>query len=309
MCCPRHMCEGVAKMPTGVGYEPSFSFALRSPSLWICLGVAVLLFVTGMFARRMFLRHGRGGLLERVILPFAPAFLMVLTAIYNIVVILRSGWRVVHGILQIRTSGGIAEVDLARAHAAWVSASGPYGLAERLMGTSAPGYQDGVFRLNNGQVANVYVVQGSPTLALSDGHRFVVLGTPGVDELARAAHMGALAPAPALGAIQLHPVAAALTLALTTAILMVHMALWQRYQPRVPDRVTSHWDVTGQANGWMRKDVFYRWGIGLSIALGVIFTCISVTTWMGCLIGAFVQLLLILVWDMVWRHNVRASAA
>ncbi|WP_237699955.1 DUF1648 domain-containing protein [Alicyclobacillus acidocaldarius] len=292
-------------MPSVVGYQPPVGEVLQEPSLWICVGMAVLLITVGLFWRRVFLERGVKG--------FATAFWLLLACVpfllaVNIIVSgLRSGWRLAGGVLQVRTDAGVTAVDLARAHAAWVTQNGVYGLADRLLGTNAGAYASGLFRLNNGQVAHVYVLAGAPRLAVSDGHALVILGTPGLDALVRHVSMGVVPAVPPTSVLPFHPVAGLVTLVVSAATLLVHVAMWHRYRTRVPDRVTSHWDVSGRPNGQMSRAGFYRWGLGVAIGLGILLTFVSCMTWVGCVLGALVEVAIALLWRMVWRVNTRPA--
>jgi len=304
VCCPRRMCEGVRTVPSAVGYQPAVGTVLQDPSIWICVGIAVLLIAVGLFRRRAFLEHGAKGLSTVFWLFACVPFLL---AVYIFVSGLRNGGRLVGGVLRVRTDAGVTEIDLARAHAAWVTQNGVYGLADRLLGTSTGAYASGLFRLNNGQVADVYVLAGAPRLAVSDGHALVILGTPGLDALVRHVSMGAIPTVPPANVLPFHPVAGLVTLAVSAAMLLVHVAMWRRYRTRVPDRVTSHWDVSGRPNGQMSRAGFYRWGLGVAVGLGILFTFISCMTWAACLLGALVELSIALLWGMVWRMNARSA--
>ena len=302
--CPRRMCEGVTIMAGYVGDQPTAGTVLHDPSIWICVGIAVLLIAVGLLAHRAFRESGAGGFAA---LFWIPPSVPLLLAVYVFVSGLRSGWRIIGGVLRMRTDAGVSQVDLARAHAAWVTQSGPYGLADRLVGTSAGAYASGLFRLNNGQVADVYVLAGAPRLAVSDGHTLVILGTPGLDALVRHVSMGAIPAVPPASVLHFHPVASLVTLAVSVAMLLVHVVMWRRYRTRVPDRVTSHWGVTGQPDGWMSRTGFYRWGLGFAVGLGVLFTLISCMTWVACPLGALTQAFIALIWGMVWRVNARPT--
>ncbi|WP_245530618.1 DUF1648 domain-containing protein [Alicyclobacillus acidocaldarius] len=298
------MCEGVTIMAGYVGDQPTAGTVLHDPSIWICVGIAVLLIAVGLLAHRAFRESGAGGFAALFWIPPSVPFLL---AVYVFVSGLRNGWRLVGGVLRVRTNAGVTEIDLARAHAAWVTQNGVYGLADRLLGTSTGAYASGLFRLNNGQVADVYVLAGAPRLAVSDGHALVILGTPGLDALVRHVSMGAIPAVPPASVLPFHPVAGLVTLAVSAAMLLVHVAMWRRYRTRVPDRVTSHWGVTGRPNGQMSRAGFYRWGLGVAVGLGILFTFISCMTWAACLLGALVELSIALLWGMVWRMNARSA--
>lgn len=302
--CPRRMCEGVRTVPSTVGYQPTVGAVLQEPSLWICVGIAVLLVLVGLLRRRAFVQHGFKGLSTAFWLLACVPFLL---AVYVLVSGLRSGWRLVGDVLQVRTDAGVTEIDLARAHAAWVAQNGVYGLADRLLGTSAGAYASGLFRLNNGQVADVYVLAGAPRLAVSDGHALVILGTPGLDALVHHVSMGVVPAVPPVNVLPFHPVAGLVALVVSAATVLLHVGMWRRYRTHVPDRVTSHWDVSGRPDGKMSRTAFYHWGLGVAIGLGILFTLISCMTWVACLLGTLVELAIALLWGMVWRMNVQSA--
>ncbi len=294
------MGEGVRTVPVGIGYRPTVGMVLQDPSIWICVGIAMLLIAVGLLRRRALEAHGAKALwIAFWILSCLP----LLMALDIFVMGLQSGWRIVGSVLQVRTDAGVAEIDLTRAHAAWVTQNGLYALADRVLGTSAGAYASGLFRLSNGEFAHVYELAGLPRLAVSDGHTLVVLATPDLGALARHVAMGAIPPVLPVSVFPIHPLAGAVTLVVCAAMVVVHVAMWRHYRMRVPDRVTSHWGVTGRPDGYMRRSSFYRWGIGMAIGLGVLFTFISCMTWAGCLLGAIVEVLVAVLWGAVWRAN------
>ena len=56
---------------------------------------------------------------------------------------------------------------------------------------------------------------------------------------------------------------------LILTLAAIAQGLWQH--ARLPERVMSHFDFSGRANGWMTRDAFLGWQVGALIFLTVLF--------------------------------------
>ena len=47
------------------------------------------------------------------------------------------------------------------------------------------------------------------------------------------------------------------------------------YYPRLPDRMASHFNAAGQADGWMSKRAFFGLDLGMQVGMAVLFVGIT----------------------------------
>ncbi|GLV13099.1 hypothetical protein Heshes_07830 [Alicyclobacillus hesperidum] len=272
--------------------------------IWITFGLTLAFVILSVVLLRLFANfHTRQFRLLFRILPLAPLFLCV----WMLVSTLAGGWQVRGTTLEVRTDVGVTMVDLDRASADWVLPDGSYAPASRMYGTSAGNYQTGLFRLNNGETAVVYHVGHYPELAISDGHHLVLVSSKHVYMLAhRIAHVGAaLAPAPNASSIPIHWPATVAALLLSCLFVYLQIRLARAYRDRLPEKVVSHWGVGGKANGWMSRKAFLRVGIMVAVAFGVLFSGVSLLSWVGFGLCAYVQLVMWAAMKGAFKINAR----
>ncbi|WP_198851390.1 DUF1648 domain-containing protein [Alicyclobacillus sp. SO9] len=289
-----------------MSYELSFFQALKlNAGVWIMLLVSLLPIVLGIVmwrrSRSQSNRFNAGPILIFVgLIPVGISFWILFASLHT-------GWRLSGTTLIVKTRPQTVELPLSKTTGAWVSPSGSYGLAMRLNGTSIGQFQTGLFRLNNGKSAIVFHEGTHPWLALSQDGKLALISSPNVKTLAN--HVGAMVPSLSSTAstrlTSFRIAVGSLIASVLSLVLFVLLQVWlsRRYESFLPEKMTTHWCLDGQANGWMSRKNTLRIGPILAGSMGLIGAGLSVLSWMVTAIILAVQILFLILLRQVYIYN------
>ena len=78
------------------------------------------------------------------------------------------------------------------------------------------------------------------------------------------------------------------SVALVATVLLVTALQIGSYYPRLPERLATHFDGSGRANGWMSKDGFFVFHVALLCVFGAVFELLP--RWLGRIPNSLINL-------------------
>ncbi len=225
-----------------------------------------------------------------------------------------AGWTLNGRTLTVKAGSATTTVHITQAKVRWVSKTGGYALKSKITGTSAGPLNTGTFSLKGGQHAQVFEYGNHPLLAVQSGKTLVLLSSPKIQELKRAAaHPALAAPSPVAphhAALPKSLSAANIGMAALIVFTLIQMGLSRHYAPRLPDQVATNFGLSGQATGYTSRRAALWMGPSLAVFIGLLGLVIAdlsphqLSSVIPILI-AQVMVLAIMLW--IYRKNLTTS--
>lgn len=221
------------------------------------------------------------------------------------------GWTLTGATLNLKTGFGDEYLNTSDMSARLVRPTGPYSLSIRTNGVSAGNLQAGHFSLQNGNHALVFRYGNHPWLLIQTANATVLISSPHVNALATAiqaqsTQSGASAPATSGNHSTLSWLRIAVSVVLAAAFVAAQMALARRADPRLRDKLVTHWGFDGKPNGWMSKRAALRAFPIISGLMGAIGVATAVAGFIAVIILSCTQALILILARVVYQMNARS---
>ncbi|PSR29545.1 MAG: hypothetical protein C7B47_02165 [Sulfobacillus thermosulfidooxidans] len=292
-----------------MGFHLTYLEALRVLGLWIFMPAMAILVVAGISAiyqKRQTLSHKK----FKSITGFLLVLEMVMV-VFGLLLPLSSqgtGWSLQTGILTVDTGLGTLRVAARDVHTQWVTHQSAYALEQRTLGTSAGSYHAGEFVLQNGRSAWVFEYGDYPVLAIFSPKYTILLSSPGITKLP---HALKTSNDKALESAQTNttwPYGMIASIVGVILALAIQLFISKHYAPYLPQRVATHFGLSGQPNGYSSKKVALWLGPIFSLVLGIPLILISALDPSNvALIAPFFLIELILALSFWWMFHMNRN--
>lgn len=256
-----------------MGFHVGFKLALLAswPAL-IPAAIGLICGMCGLFIRRK--AKVRAKRTVGVVIVVTGLIMMSITLLIPLS-LAGTGWTVNEDTLTVRTGFTTVKWPLTSLNSSWVSPDSPYRPVVRTGGYSGGQFRTGRFRLANGANALVFQYGEHPWLLIRhEGANPVLISSPNVTHLEQilAEHSGANSAGIGAGEVTRPGQGWAVFVSVMLSILF---AFWQwilskTWQPKMPDRMITHWNFAGQPDGWLSKKIAMWIGIVVSLFLSVL---------------------------------------
>lgn len=293
-----------------VGFHVGFNLGLMAswPAL-IPVGSGLLSALCGWIVVRKALAQTRKTL--GMVILFTGCLMMTIS-FWIPLSVAGTGWSTNKETLTVQTGFDTETLPLAGVSASWVTSTGPDRLAFRTGGFSSTGFHTGRFRLANGLNALVFQYGNHPWLLITRPHTLpILISSPKVARLKQVlthpTQLPGLNSMNSLTAVSGSGQGWTIFVALVLLVLFAffHWNLAWTWKPRMPERMTTHWNFAGQPDGSVHKNVAMLVGPLVSLSLSVLaLLVVAVGGSMVALVPfAGIQVLLVYLFRWVYKRN------